>query len=229
MNKSQVNHMNMQDSTLEFFDNNNSIWINKKPIANKVNVLKDANQRLHDINDAQQSNITKGHTAQKNDALASIISRCYSLASNVADWAIDTNNLVLLNEVKYSQSAIEEGSENEIEKRCKKIAFHGKTHVAALITEGYDVVEAEIDQLILDIIEEQKLVTTRDVEGGKQVNNTATILELIAQARLALTGLDRLIDGSNITDDSFIGTYKTLRFIGGWHKTKPAAAKPPVV
>jgi hypothetical protein len=191
--------------------------------------LKDANKRLHDINDAQQEGSTKGHTAKKNDALASIISRCYKLASNIADWAEDTNNLVLLNEVKYSQSSIEEGSENEIEKRCKKIAEHGTNYGKILIEEGYDVVMDDIAELVLDIAEEQKLVSMRDVAGGKQVNNTAAIPELIALARQALKGLDRLIDGSNIADESFTGTYNAQRYIGGWHKTKPISEKPPVV
>jgi hypothetical protein len=40
MNKSQVNHMNMQDSILEFFDNNSNIWENKKPIEKKSKYIE---------------------------------------------------------------------------------------------------------------------------------------------------------------------------------------------
>jgi hypothetical protein len=124
---------------------------------------------------------------------------------------------------------MDDGTENEIEKRCELIAKHGKTHAKALIAEGYDVVEAEIDQLLIDIAEEQKLVTMRDVESGKQVNTTATIPQLIAASRIILKGIDKQIAGSKINDEAFIGTYKALRYIGGWAKPKNNDEKPPVV
>lgn len=229
MNKLQINYLNMQDNVLAHLENNESIWVNRKPFAKKVALLKTNNAALHKLNDEQKEKGTVGYTDQKNNALGSIIGRSYKLAANLADWAMDTNNLILLNEVNYSESAMDDGTENEIEKRCERIAKHGKTHAKALIGEGYDVVEAEIDELLIDIAEEQKLVTMRDIESGKQVNTTATIPQLIAESRIILKSIDKQIAGSKIEDEAFIGTYKALRYIGGWAKLKNNDENPPVV
>ncbi len=51
---------------------------------------------------------------------------------------------------------------------------------------------------------------------------------LIIEARKALKVLARLINVSQIEDDNFIGIYRTLGHIGGWHKARPTVEKPPI-
>ncbi|MFZ4798303.1 MAG: hypothetical protein ACOYMA_12475 [Bacteroidia bacterium] len=228
MRKQQISHVNMQNQVLKHFDDNASIWSGKMPLVKEVNVLRGINTKIKEASETQQKNNTKGYTSQKNDALDSILTRLLELALNVGHYAKEKNDLVLFEAVNFTETTIDDGSETEVENRCKQIAEKAKANITALIAAGYEVVLQEVDDLLADIETAKTLVTTRDVVSGVKVNSTASIPELLTEARKALKNLDGLVKSSRLNNDDFIGTYEALRFIGG-NKAKEPVVKPPLV
>ena len=73
--------------------------------------------------------------------------------------------MVLYNAVNYSESALAEGTEAEIENRCSLIAEKAKLKMTELLADGYDVVDAEVDALIVDINNAKELINERGIDN----------------------------------------------------------------
>jgi hypothetical protein len=215
MRKEQANHLTMQDGVIKHFTTQTTVWSAKKPLTKVFNLFKSVNATIHSTSEAQQNNTTMGHTNQKNIAFESILERTHELSLNLADYAIDKNDMVLYNAVNYSESALAEGTEAEIENRCSLIAEKAKLKMTELLADGYDVVDAEVDALIVDINNAKELINERNVVGSTRVTNTATLPDLFKEARKLLKQLDGLVKSSRLNNEEFVNVYFNLRNIRG--------------
>jgi hypothetical protein len=121
------------------------------------------------------------------------------------------NDSLLLKQVNYSKSSIQDDSDEETLVRCENIADAAEK-VKDVLVSDFGLDEAVLTQLKADIASIRKLISTRTDISGEGKAATSAVKESIGQIRSRFDQPDDLVYGI-LDDDNFLKVYTNTRQI----------------
>ncbi|RYY82052.1 MAG: hypothetical protein EOO15_23575 [Chitinophagaceae bacterium] len=179
-------------TTLKFMNDNRSYWSDNEHVVESVDYVSPLVQELLRRGDKQQGTQPEGHTDAKDAALGIMLGLGWKECKKLKVFARKTGKLVLLQEVSFSKTSFEYGTEEEQAARCRIVAERAEVHLPALAS--YKITRDGIDKLKASIDAFAPLETERDSVMDKRKLLTASIETLMRQARIKFKELDGEID-----------------------------------
>ena len=164
---------------------------------------------------AQKASNKGGQVDQKNDLTENLVARFYSLDCRLSFYAKDKNDLVLLSDVNYSESALEDMKEEDQTKTFAVILNRAKEYLPKLT--DYNVKAAELTALEADFERWKKMPDTVDQTSNQHKAATRTIKSVNKVGRKILGKLDDAVDG-NFADNA--------KFREGWYDARKIKGRP---
>ncbi|MCW3467753.1 hypothetical protein [Chitinophaga nivalis] len=222
MNRRQLNVLSMFQAVLSHLDQFPATW---QPIAPAVPLIAGFRTNVAELltqSQLQEQHNTVGHTQNKDQHFDKLRDAMHQLSLKARAYAKSDSLYVMLQDVDFPYSALENTSEQLLLQRGARIAQHTRQALPSL--EPYQVTEAEITALEKLIAEAAPLAPQRNVIAGSRKTATSTIPEIINAAKEKLDILDDLVEGL-VTDVTFAETYFNLRRINdtpGRNNSKPS-------
>jgi uncharacterized coiled-coil protein SlyX len=210
MKITQSNYLNMLNAVLAHFDNNTPIWTGISIVATGVNKLKNTVANITVAATSQGETKPVGHTAANEQARDGLENLLYLTALRVRSYAGIAGDEVLLEQMRFSRSALDLLKINDLLTRSRLVMDACTANLSAL-TE-YQVDQNTINDLQQLIDQTAQLYAQRDTVIDQRMEATARLQELFAQARKQLKTLNDLIE-AYVEDNSFVATYFNARRI----------------
>ncbi|PSL47419.1 hypothetical protein CLV51_102266 [Chitinophaga niastensis] len=210
MDRRQLNTLGMYQAVLTHLDKFPTTWQQLEPVIPIVDSFRINVNALLLQSQLQEQNNTVGHTLNKDQHLNKLREAVYQLSLKLRAYAKTAKNNVMLQDVNFPYSTLENTTEQLMLQRCTRIIQHAKETLPAL--KGYSVTEQDITDIEKLVADAHPLSAQRNVIAGTRKTATDTIPEIIQAAREQLDVLDDLME-CLVTDDTFSETYFNLRRI----------------
>ena len=207
----------MIKTCLSFVDKNKSVCTGNKIIESLVSNLRSTVDKLDAAILLQQHGNSEGHVENKNIRLAEMGVEFYRLSRSLTLFAKINNNIILLNDVDITESAIIAGSEEAIITRCKSLAAHARANAEKLREYGFN--PEDIQKLEAKLQEVQALSGALSVTSNEQKIATQNIKICLSESRKVLDMLDDAFEAM-IHNQDFLNAWFEARKIKGRHRTK---------
>lgn len=223
MDQRQVNYLTMTRGVATHFKNNKPVWEGFSLVKNIFSGMEAVSVKA-DAETQKQTLTTTGHTKLKDELLEEMLELTYKAALKLSAYARITKDTLLLTSVKYSRSALDDGTALEIANRCSVIAEKFRINISNLA--DLLVTEEEVSKLEKAIEAFRKAPALRDTIAGERKTSTFNIGEGISSLKESFKILDELVE-SLIQNENFVNTYWNLRNIKqtGSGKTNAKLAK----
>ena len=120
MNGEQINHLNMSETTLQFFASTTAIWSSNPAISA---VVATATSHVNAINATSlaQKTSSKGTTQTKQEAQLAMAIAAVTIANAGKAYAAATANTILYDLMNHSQTQIMRATDNDADDICQNI------------------------------------------------------------------------------------------------------------
>lgn len=209
--------------TMRYLHDNSRYWAGNEHVAESVAYLDPVLQEIARRAQLQQGTQPEGYTDAKDAALDAMLARGWKTCRKLKVFARKSGNLVLLQELNFSRSTFDDGTEEEQAGRCRLIAERAETHLPRLA--AYRITTEEVTALKAAIDAFAPLETERDAVADQRKLLTASLGTLLRSARAKLRELDEEIEAffDEEADAEFIEGYKEARRVS---RIKPRRAAP---
>lgn len=210
----QSTNQTMFAAVLQYLDDHSADWSNNSVVNAAVNSFRISKTNIDTKAQLQHDSDKTGYTSKKNADLENMLTLAYRMGVRVHNYAAGIGNIVLAKSVNYSRNTLNEGTEQEMTKRCTAIATSAATALATIPAPNVDykitaVGVGDLQNIIALIVQD---TAERNVMGGSHTNSTASLITLQSTAYIQLKTLDRLIEGMvDDNEDDFITGYEILR------------------
>lgn len=208
MTNEQENHLNMQQTTVSFCDNNSSEGLTIPSYSSNLEVLSEINGQIKEIAGMQETG-TSGIAANKKQLRANVNLLASDSGRKLISFAKLTNNLILLGEVNYSESDFRNFSDNEARDKGQIIYNKAQEYLTELPQYGINedtqvALQASLTAFGGVIVAPRLGATTK-----KQATNQLVVL--FKMAATTLGKIDAAVELVKLTDPIFYSGYKSAR------------------
>jgi len=165
----------------------------------------------------QQQSKTEGHTISKRAEIDGLVKSTYRLSRNLAFYAKETHNMILLSAIDFAETDLKQASEVDKFNHFKTIVKNGRDYLEHL--ENYGVSARVISALESSIAYTEKLPAQVNLVSSDHKMATKAIAQLIVDARKNLDILDDAFEGM-VHDETFLDGWFDARKIKGRHQSK---------
>ena len=205
MNQDEINSLNMVDGTLVYLKKFTPEWQKEPVIIESVEYVTVRRDKIEDAVREILQKKTGGITDEQYEGLNKAIDIAYLMGKRIKLYAKKTGNLVLVKDVDFAKSALDDGKFNEITDRLWLIAKRGEENLAALA--AFKVTAEDVKKL-KDAIEDIKdKPAERKSLTGENVESTAAIKQWLKEI------LDKMNDD---LDDEIEALCENVTFVDGY-------------
>jgi hypothetical protein len=205
----------MQRVSISFLRTNESVWTDLVAIKANIILLEKNYKELEDSIAAQKANNTGGPVDQKSNMTEDMVARFYALDCQLSFYAKDKEDLVLLSDVNYSESTLEEMKEENQVTTFALILKRAKEYLPKLT--DYNVKADELTELEDDFELWKKMPDVVDQTSNLHKSATRSIKTINRAARKIFNKLDDAFDGN------FAGNTK---FLEDWYEARKIKGRP---
>lgn len=221
MNRKQERKYSMYKAVNSFLVATLASIIAKMPnMADAMTQLQKLIDDIADYIEAQESN-RKGYSQGKEISKELVVNTIFVLAGQVKSFAVDTNNLVLKNEMTYTDSKLLAMADNRLYATANRIIAKADQNIASLDSYGLTP-EKLIDIQTLVEIYNTKISEPRNAASQK-AEDTLKLEQAIKDAdELLIEKMDTYVIIVKNSDPEFFNIYHSNRkIIGPGYKTLP--------
>jgi hypothetical protein len=135
MNQKQENITTMFEATLQFLDNNNTIWSATPAFTTAGTDARNGAQAIRDASDIQESPASVV-TAQKQQARDDLEDRTSEMADRLVALAAKTTDPGLVQEVQMTRSALDQMQDDDLVQAAQRVRDTANAHLTALAPYG---------------------------------------------------------------------------------------------
>lgn len=187
-----TNSLNMIDGTLKYMNNNKKEWDKEDDIVESVDYITNRKTQIDTELGQVLEKQTGGITAELYAGLNKAIDQAYKVGGRIALYARKAGNLVLLKEVDFAKTELDDGKFKEIIDRLKLIAKRGSENLANL--DKYKIKQADIDTLNTAIAAIEEKPADRKSTTAGRIESNAAIPTLVSEILKKLQEMDNEIE-----------------------------------
>jgi len=205
MKQKEINSLNMIDGTVVYLNKLNTEWNKEAAIVESVDYILERKTKIDaEVKDILQKQ-TVGITEELYAGLSKAIDIAYIMAKRIKVYARKTSNLLLVRDVDYAKSEMDDGTFKAIIDRLWLIAKRGEDNLTDLA--AYKVKQIDVDNLNEAINSIKDKPAIRKSLTGENVESTATIKQLLNEM------LDKINDE---LDDEIEALCENEEFVEGY-------------
>lgn len=205
MKQKEINSLNMIDGTVVYLNKLNTEWNKEAAIVESVDYILERKTKIDaEVKDILQKQ-TVGITEELYAGLSKAIDSAYIMAKRIKVYARKTGNLLLVRDVNYAKSEMDDGNFKAIIDRLWLIAKRGEDNLTDLAV--YKVKPADVVALNEAINSIKDKPAIRKSLTGENVESTASIKQLLKEM------LDKINDE---LDDEIEALCENEEFIEGY-------------
>ena len=226
MTQKETNSLNMIDGTMSYLQKHAAEWNAEAVIQESVTYISDRRTKIEGESKLVLERQTKGITGEINAGVNAAIDLAYVMAKRIALFAKKSNNLVLLNEVNFAKSELDDGTFKDITDRLDLISKRGNDNLAALGI--YKVKKEDINALNAAIDAVRPKPADRKSTTAEHVEGNATVKLVLKEILKKMN--DELDDEIEVLCDNkeFIAGYFAVRRTDDRRGRGKAVVPPPV-
>lgn len=214
MNRKQERKYSMYRAVMAFLDATVATIIAKMPdMDGAMTKLDNYIQTIANLIELQETNRT-GYATGKETTREEVINNIFVLAGQVKSFAINTNNPVLIDEVKYTFSQFTAMADNRLLTTSNRIITKAKDHLADLADYGATAASvADIEAMVISYtnkISQPRNATSQKTEETLQLENTFKLTDKLLKVKM-----DTLVIIVKNSDPEFYNVYHKNRKIIG--------------
>jgi hypothetical protein len=212
MNDKQEAKLSMFQRVGDVFHNNTEIYSNVGSIVDSVDKLDYFIVTIRQTAQQQASVIPQGFSAEKQEAIDSVIKHCIKVANGVYVHAFNKNDKVLLSKVSINKSMFYHMHGNDRYTLAKNILSEAKSRISELAY--YGINEQDLNLLDEAISVYDGFLNKPQIAKEEREKYTKNLKELFVEAdSLLYDQLDKLIVLFKTSDPDFYFAYKVARNI----------------
>lgn len=214
MKRIQERKYSMYNAVNNFLKDTDTAIINKMPLmSDAMEKLQNNIEKIQDISENQMYN-RKGIKVSKEVTKEDIVNTIFVLAGQVRSFAVNTNNVILRDEVTYTFSELKAMADGILQVNAG-IIFQKATDFLTDLTD-YGVTTASLAEIESTLAEfAEKLAQPRNAISNK-AEETQLLKAAFAETDLLLEDtMDTLVIIVKLTDNQFFNIYKNNRKIIG--------------
>mgnify|MGYP001182407645 CR=1 FL=1 len=214
MKKSQERKYSMYNAVNNFLKDTDTAIINKMPLmSDAMETLQKNIDKIQDISENQMFN-RKGIKVSKEVTKDDIVNVIFVLAGQVRSYAVNTNNVILRDEVTYTFSELKAMADGILQVNSGIIIEKANENIANLA--DYGVTAASMT----DIEDKMAEFAIKLAQPRNAISNKAEETQLLKAAfaetdQLLEETMDTLVIIVKLTDNQFFNIYKNNRKIIG--------------
>jgi hypothetical protein len=208
MNKTQSNFYTMLKAVCGIFENNKNILESNQLLYDGYNRLLTVNINITKAAAKQQENAPQGYTAAK-DAMRVVLSdKLFLIGRRLRAFARLENDAVAEEHSVFSRSSLDLLSHNNLLHLSRAIIQICKLRIDKL--SNYEINSTILEEFETSVNQLDRLASKRDVVVDERMENTSSLIELLATARQELRTMDALVEGF-VEDEAFLSIYFNAR------------------
>jgi hypothetical protein len=205
MNQKEINSINMIDGTVVYLNKSTTEWNNEAAIVESVDYILERKKKIDaEVKDILQKQ-TVGITDQLYAGLGKAIDLAYIMAKRIKVYARKTGNLMLVRDVDYAKTEMDDGTFKAIIDRLWLVAKRGEEHLTDLA--AYKVKPTDVADLNTAIDSIKDKPAMRKSMTGENVESTASIKLMLKEI------LDKINDE---LDDEIEALCENEEFVEGY-------------
>jgi hypothetical protein len=225
MNQKQENITTMFEATLQFLDNNSTIWSSTPAFATAVTDARNGVQAIRDASDIQELGRTVA-TAQKQQARDDLEDKTIEMADRLAALAAKTGDVGLGEQVQMTRSTLDQLQDDDLVQTAQRVRDIANANLTDLAP--YGVTAGTVTALSDAITTFSGLKTAPRSKAADRKAQTETLPQLIADVRSIFRNqLDKLMTPFKRTEPEFYAGYFAARVIVDRAPTRATATAPP--
>jgi hypothetical protein len=225
MTQDQENVTSMMEATLQFLDNNNSIWSGRVAFAAAVTEARAGVGSIREAA-ARQESPTSGITDEKAVSRGKLEDLTLEIADPVAAFAAKSGDAELAAGVHVSRSSLDQAQDDNLIQIAERIRDAATPHADAL--KDYGVTNAEITALGDAITAFSGMKSAPRTAKANKSGATSSVASMVQSTRsLFRNQLDKLMTLFRKTNPEFYTGYFAARVIVDRAATRPPKSAPP--
>jgi len=210
MTTKQENRFTMQLVTRDYLNNNSGIVATLPNCGGYVTAMQTGITQIQVIREQQEVD-KSGLAESKNQLKSNLISLAMDTSRRVAAYASYANNLVLLNEINYSESDLKRCADTILRDSCQVIYSRANTNANVLVS--YGVTPAGLTSMLSAITSFAASIPAPrlGITDKKQATDQLTILMKAVDDNL--DKIDTLVEMVKVSQPVFYKGYKDARKI----------------
>jgi 5-hydroxyisourate hydrolase-like protein (transthyretin family) len=208
MTNEQESHLNMQQTTVGFCDNNSSEGLTIPAYSSNLEMLSQINVQIQGIAGAQETGTT-GITANKKQIRTNVNLLASDTARKLTSFAKLTDNHILLGEINYSESDFRNFSDNEARDKGQIVYNKAQEYITELPIYGINEETQIALQASLNLFRGVIVAPRLSATAKKQA--TVQLGVLFKTAAALLEKIDAAVELVKLTDPIFYTGYKSAR------------------
>jgi hypothetical protein len=225
MEQEQNNITTMFETTLNFLDNNNSVWSGTPAFADAVARAKTGKDEINTSADAQQTP-TGGITDDKADARNDLEEKTLEIADQISAFAAKNGDNDLGAKVEMTKSSLDKMIESDLEQTAERVANLANDNIAALA--AFDVTAADVTALTTARTKFVGMKTSPRQAAVDRKTQTVSLPQRIAKVRSIFRNeIDKMVTKKKNANPDFFSGYFTARIIVNRAATRPAKTPAP--
>ncbi len=171
-------------------------------------VLRDTIEKIQTIAELQRGDIT-GITKQKNEIRNTLIALTSDCSRKISAFAKNSNNTVLLSEVKTGKSGLVNVTDVALKDHAQIIYEKAQANLESLVSYG---ISAETQKILLDAINLYNTSIAKPRVGiAEKSQATKELVILFNTADTVIVNMDYAVEIIRLTQSTFYNGYKTAR------------------
>lgn len=210
MNRKQIAYLNSMATSSDFCKSKPEVWSTIPNFANLLNSLDACRQQISSLATGQLTNIS-GIAENKQQHRLLLLELTAETAARIVAYANAQNNVILANEVNYSEYELKRQPDLTLVEICQLIYQKAQQNLEALAPY---FVTAETQAALLDAINAFNSILPAPRNGQvEQAQATRQIELLFQQAAAILKNMDSLVEMIRRSDAEFYSGYFESRRI----------------
>jgi hypothetical protein len=223
MTQDQNNITTMFETTLNFLEDNNSVWSGTAAFADAVTRAKTGKDAINTSADSQQTP-TSGVTDDKADARNDLEEKTLEIADQISAFAAKSGDNDLGAKVEMTKSSLDKMIESDLEQTAERVANLANDNIAALA--AFDVTAADVTALTTARTTFVGIKTSPRQAAVDRKTQTLSLPQLIAKVRSIFRNeIDKMVTKKKKTHPDFFSGYFTARIIVNRAATHAAPKK----
>ena len=210
MTSGQESRFSMHLVARDFLTANATITTPLPNYAGFFTAIQNGITQIQNIREQQEFDKT-GIAANKTLLKTNLIALAIDVSRKVCAYATLTNNLILLKEVKYTESELKKSADTILKDRCQVIYDRANTNLAALST--YGITAATLTSLLNAITAYNTSIPKPRLGIADKKIATEQLASLLKTVDDNISKIDALVEIIRTNQPAFYSEYKTARKI----------------
>jgi hypothetical protein len=221
MIQDQDNIVTMFQTTIDFLDENSSVWSGTPAFVEAVARATTGAAAINAAGDIQETP-TSGVAVDKADARNDLEEKTLEIADQLSALAVKNGDNDLGAKVEMTKSSLDKMKDGDLEQTAERVAGLATTNIAALA--AYDVTAADVTALTTARTTFAGMITAPGLAATVRTAQTVSLPHLIANVRSIFRNeIDKMVTKKKKANPVFYAGYFAARVI----VDRPATHAPP--